>query len=101
MLLRFTEYLPSTVQELFPFFSFCWGRELTGVGGLIIRRRSPAHRRSEVVELLSEVELHLLLAAFSLLRPRFDIDEDALENGVKLFVHAAFGLLKVEDGARG
>ena len=25
--------------------------------------------------------------------PRFDIDEDALENGVKMFVHAAFGLL--------
>ena len=25
--------------------------------------------------------------------PRFDIDEGALENGVKIFVHAAFGLL--------
>jgi amidohydrolase len=28
--------------------------------------------------------------------PRFDIDEDALENGVKMFVHAAFGLLNEE-----
>ena len=28
--------------------------------------------------------------------PRFDIDEDALVNGVKMFVHAAFGLLNEE-----
>jgi amidohydrolase len=28
--------------------------------------------------------------------PRFDIDEDALENGVKMFVHAAFGLLEAK-----
>ncbi len=30
--------------------------------------------------------------------PRFDIDEDALENGVKIFVHVAFGLLDEEAG---
>jgi amidohydrolase len=30
--------------------------------------------------------------------PRFDIDEDALENGVKMFVHAAFGLLEAKSG---
>jgi amidohydrolase len=28
--------------------------------------------------------------------PRFDIDEDALENGIKMFVHTAFGLLNEE-----
>jgi amidohydrolase len=35
--------------------------------------------------------------------PRFDIDEDALENGVNMFVHAAFGLLEVktENGTQG
>ena len=31
--------------------------------------------------------------------PRFTIDEDALKNGVKLFVHATFGLLETETGA--
>lgn len=30
--------------------------------------------------------------------PRFDIDEDSLEIGTKLFVHAALGLLDAEPG---
>jgi metal-dependent amidase/aminoacylase/carboxypeptidase family protein len=31
--------------------------------------------------------------------PRFTIDEGSLENGVRLFVHATFGLLEAETGA--